>query len=82
MEPLNISFEFNDEELTYSREYFTNGLLNPKIRVYESESYRAHYDEQTGQVVVIGPDNSKIRVRKSDDVREPGEPIELIESKH
>lgn len=79
MLPLNTQFEFNGEVLEYSSEYFPNGLLNPKVRVYESDNYTAHYDEQTGSVVIIGPDNHKTRVRQSDEPTEPGEPISLEE---
>jgi len=79
MLPLNTTFEYDGETLEYSREYFPNGLLNPKIRVYESENYRAHYQEQTGQIVVIGPDNDKTRVRQADGATEPGEPVTLEE---
>jgi len=82
MLPLNTTFEYNGEELTYQSEYFTNGLLNPKIRVYESENYRAHYQEQTGQIVVVGPYNDKTRVQQADEPTEPGEPITLVESKY
>ncbi len=79
MLPLNTEFEFNGEILEYSSEYFPNGLLNPKVQVYESDNYTAHYDEQTGQVVVIGPDNDKTRVRQADGATEPGEPVPLEE---
>jgi len=80
--PLSATLEYDGEELNYSHEYFKRGVLNPKVRVYESDNYRLHLDEETGQLVVIGSENQKQRVKLASEPHAHGEPVSVVEAEH
>lgn len=78
---LTDTLEYDGETLEYEEQYFPRGLMNQGIRVYAGESYRIHYDPQTGLKKAVGPEGDSKRVEVADDVRGSGV-VELRDSGH
>jgi hypothetical protein len=75
---LTDTLEYNGESFEYEKQYFTRGLMNQAVRVYQSDDgSEIHYDPQTGLKKVVDPQGSSNRVEVSDD--ESGSDSVLLE---
>jgi hypothetical protein len=73
--------KYDGEKLEYEEQYFPRGLMNQGIRVYAGDSYRIHYDPQTGLKKLVDSEGASHRVEVADDVRGSGV-VELRDSGH
>lgn len=81
---LNLSetLEYNGESFEYANVYFTRGLMNTGIRVYESQDgSEIHYNPETGLKRYVGPEGQSHRVEVANDVGGPG-PVQLRDAGH
>lgn len=76
---LTDTVEYDGETLEYERSYFTRGMMNPGVRVYEGTEYTLHYNPDTGLAQVTDGEGNAERVEPENPPYKSDETVVVVQ---